>query len=666
MLEGVDPVEGELGHQPARARRPRRPRRLPSSAGPRGPRPLPTSRGPPISARAYPARRGTTCASLAQGRPPASRALRRRAGSVWRAVIDLHTHSTASDGTDPPERDPRAGRGGRLPRRRAHRPRHPRRPRRRRARRADGARRRARPRLRGLLRVPGREHPRPRLLRRGRRGPAPGRAGRPPRGPGGPQPPARRPPGRARHPGHLRGGGGRGRRRGEPRAAPLRRAARATRARPSRSPTPSTAGSASGRPGLRPQGPDPPGRHRRRAPPARGGVRPRPSRWPSSSTRPSSTGAVGELAGAGFAGLEAYYARYRPEDRRALRRAGPAPRPGGDRRVRLPRDRQAGPVGRAPAAATSRSRTEALERAGRPPPLTGPASRALPQSGRDGAASRPASSTVELEGEERRRPTSLSPAGLARARSRRTPASAARSSSSAGRRVATQNRDGASENSGVRRPADATTRPTSDARAISARATPRPPAETSWTPSQQPVPAGHRLGHQPGDQLDRPRRARRGRGSAGRRPAGRAARPPSGCPRGRPDAARPPGCRRTTVDPAAQPDPGRPALQPVDEPEHADHRRRVDVPAAALVVEADVAADDREPEGAAGARPCPSIASESCHMTSGCSGLPKLRQLTTATGRAPTQARLATRLGQHHAPCRPGGRARTSAGWRRW
>ena len=29
-------------------------------------------------------------------------------------------------------------------------------------------------------------------------------------------------------------------------------------------------------------------------------------------------------------------------------------------------------------------------------------------------------------------------------------------------------------------------------------------------------------------------------------------------------------------------------------------------------------------------------------MTSGCSGLPKLRQLTTAAGVAPTQARLAT------------------------
>ena len=38
----------------------------------------------------------------------------------------------------------------------------------------------------------------------------------------------------------------------------------------------------------------------------------------------------------------------------------------------------------------------------------------------------------------------------------------------------------------------------------------------------------------------------------------------------------------------------------------------------------------------------PSMASDSCHMTSGCSGLPKLRQFTTAMGRAPTQARFST------------------------
>ena len=38
----------------------------------------------------------------------------------------------------------------------------------------------------------------------------------------------------------------------------------------------------------------------------------------------------------------------------------------------------------------------------------------------------------------------------------------------------------------------------------------------------------------------------------------------------------------------------------------------------------------------------PSMASESSHITSGCSGLPKFRQLTSASGRAPTHARLRT------------------------
>ena len=38
----------------------------------------------------------------------------------------------------------------------------------------------------------------------------------------------------------------------------------------------------------------------------------------------------------------------------------------------------------------------------------------------------------------------------------------------------------------------------------------------------------------------------------------------------------------------------------------------------------------------------PSMHSDSCHITSACSGFPKFRQLTTATAVAPTQARLAT------------------------
>ena len=43
----------------------------------------------------------------------------------------------------------------------------------------------------------------------------------------------------------------------------------------------------------------------------------------------------------------------------------------------------------------------------------------------------------------------------------------------------------------------------------------------------------------------------------------------------------------------------------------------------------------------------PSIASDSCHITSGCSGLPKLRQLTSPSGRAPDARQVHHRLGHH-------------------
>ena len=49
------------------------------------------------------------------------------------------------------------------------------------------------------------------------------------------------------------------------------------------------------------------------------------------------------------------------------------------------------------------------------------------------------------------------------------------------------------------------------------------------------------------------------------------------------------------------------------------------------------------------ASPMPSIASDSCHITSGCSGLPKFRQLTSANGRAPTHARLSAASATSHA-----------------
>ena len=61
----------------------------------------------------------------------------------------------------------------------------------------------------------------------------------------------------------------------------------------------------------------------------------------------------------------------------------------------------------------------------------------------------------------------------------------------------------------------------------------------------------------------------------------------------------------------------------------------------------------------------PSIASESCHITSGCSGLPKFRQLTSASGRAPAQATLSADSATVAAVPERGDRRRTSRGWRR-
>ena len=79
--------------------------------------------------------------------------------------------------------------------------------------------------------------------------------------------------------------------------------------------------------------------------------------------------------------------------------------------------------------------------------------------------------------------------------------------------------------------------------------------------------------------------------------------------------------------------------------EHADDRRRVDRRSTGLVVEADVAAGDRDAEGLAGVRQA-ATASANCHMTSGSSGEPKLRQLVTASGARAGRGHVAVRLGQ--------------------
>ena len=103
------------------------------------------------------------------------------------------------------------------------------------------------------------------------------------------------------------------------------------------------------------------GRGGRAGPPPHPGARP-----------PRARAAVAELAEAGFAGLEALYGRYDRHQRAALCRLAQTPRPGGHRRLRLPRHVQARPgrghgPGR-PVGARRRPRGP-----GRPPPgLTGP------------------------------------------------------------------------------------------------------------------------------------------------------------------------------------------------------------------------------------------------------------------------------------------------------
>ena len=77
----------------------------------------------------------------------------------------------------------------------------------------------------------------------------------------------------------------------------------------------------------------------------------------------------------------------------------------------------------------------------------------------------------------------------------------------------------------------------------------------------------------------------------------------------------------------------------LDESDHADDGRRQDAAPFGLVVERDVAGDDRRLEGPH-ASAMPSMTSEKAHITSGRSGDAKLRQFVTASGRAPTQTTL--------------------------
>ena len=117
-----------------------------------------------------------------------------------------------------------------------------------------------------------------------------------------------------------------------------------------------------------------------------------------------------------------------------------------------------------------------------------------------------------------------------------------------------------------------------------------------------------------------------------------------------PNSAAVSGRRARSCSPSRRHGARRRRLELVDQTHDADDRRGVDVAAARLVVEADVAADDGR-SSARHASLMPSTTSENCHITSGCSGLPKFRQFTSAT-RLGARARDVARGLEHHEPRR--------------
>ena len=77
----------------------------------------------------------------------------------------------------------------------------------------------------------------------------------------------------------------------------------------------------------------------------------------------------------------------------------------------------------------------------------------------------------------------------------------------------------------------------------------------------------------------------------------------------------------------------------IDDAEHPDHRGGQDVHPGGLVVEADIAAGDRDPSCAQPSA-MPWMACSNCHITAGSSGEPKFRQSVTASGAAPVVTTL--------------------------
>ena len=340
---------------------------------------------------------------------------------------------------------------------------------------------------------------------------------------------------------------------------------------------------------------------------------------------------VARLAAAGFAGIEAVYGRYSPRQRQELgnlaRRfdlvatggsdhhglAQARPRVGtGQGDLKVPDQvlgqlrGRAGPAGRGP------------ELPPDPRPTHGPAAQftvtGASSSSSDG--SRPRQALGGLGHAQIDQALDHQPSPPADPSTRNpTPASAAREISSLRRVVHTTTRDGASVNSSWWSATPATCSPIPERTASSASATPSPPPDTSWIPDttgsvgRRPTPC---------PAIPRPPDRRRTRPGAGAR-AGRAAGSvPLRWPR-RSTAHRDPasegGLRRPADDAHTgveqdqrgsvdQGDPGRAGGQPVDQAEHADDRGRVDVDAVALVVEAHVAADDRQIRGPGRPRSC--------------------------------------------------------------
>ena len=94
-----------------------------------------------------------------------------------------------------------------------------------------------------------------------------------------------------------------------------------------------------------------------------------------------------------------------------------------------------------------------------------------------------------------------------------------------------------------------------------------------------------------------------------------------------------------------------------DEPDAADDRRRRDRASVGVVVERDVAGNDRDAERLRRLRRCPRSPARAPSRSSGFSGLPKLRQSVSASGSPPAQATLRAAPSTASTPARNGSRS---------